>query len=182
MADAAAAPAMPVATIVRAPTFNQMPPARVRAMFKKLDTNADGLLSLEELLTGFEKEFAAEGLAPHAKDAITSLFEAHATPDMSAIPPPLRVEPISRCIVPCLASGPKALRINVFSRFYAEILFRHFDTNNSGTLQADQAQRALTYLRKRTDGGAAPAVAVALPAGEVNMPFSWFWAEYRQME
>ena len=89
-------------------------------MFKKLDANSDGSLTLEELNAGFEREFGE--LKPHAKEAIPLIFEAHATVDDVL---------------------GKALKINVFNRFYAEVLFKHFDTDNNGTLQAEEATQVL---------------------------------------
>ena len=46
-----------------------MPPGRVRHVFKTLDTDGDGTLSIEELKTGFAKEFKVDALAPHVRAA-----------------------------------------------------------------------------------------------------------------
>ena len=94
-----------VATLVAAPNPS-MPPGRVRAMFKKLDANGDGVLTLKELEAGFEAEFDG-GLPAHAKEAIPVIFDKAATQDEKV--------------------GEKVLKVNVFSRFYAEVLFMYFD-------------------------------------------------------
>ena len=36
----------------------------------------------------------------------------------------------------------RLLPATVFSRFYAQVLFSHFDCNNNGTLQLDEATKA----------------------------------------
>lgn len=97
---------MPVATPVTTLQPN-MPPGRVRALFKRLDKNGDRVLTLAELEDGFEKEFE-EHLPAHAKEAIPVLFEKAA-------------EPLSE------KPDEKVLKIYVFSRFYAEVLFMYFD-------------------------------------------------------
>lgn len=51
-------PGAVVATLV-APANRSLPPARVRHMFRVLDADGNGALSLDELLTGFEKEFGS---------------------------------------------------------------------------------------------------------------------------
>lgn len=55
------------------------------------------------------------------------------------------------------------------------------------TLSDDlSSQEALKFLMKPSDGQ--PAVAAAFPtmvyndAGEVNLPFAWFWSYYQAME
>mmetsp|Transcript_11757 Transcript_11757/g.28115 ORF Transcript_11757/g.28115 Transcript_11757/m.28115 type:complete len:140 (-) Transcript_11757:375-794(-) len=139
-----------------------MPPARVRHLFRTLDADGNGTLSLEELLSGFEKEFG--NLRPHAKDAVFALFEAHASDE----------------------GNGKGLKIGKFNRFYAEILFKHFDADNNGTLQAEEAQEALKFLMKPAAGQ--PQASVAFPptayneAGELQLPFSWFWTYYQAMD
>lgn len=55
---------------------------------------------------------------PHVKEAIETLFAAHASGE----------------------GNQKGIKTGVFNRFYGEILFKHFDADNSGTLQADEAQ------------------------------------------
>ena len=49
-----------------------MPPGRVRHMFKTLDTDGNGTLSLEELKKGFAKDFKVDALAPHVRAAVGS--------------------------------------------------------------------------------------------------------------
>ena len=79
----------------------------------------------------------------------------------------------------------RALKVNVFSRFYAEILFQHFDADNNGTLQIAEVEKALKFLVKPKEGETAE-LAVAFPGqgdgAEVNLPFAWFWAQYQAMD
>jgi len=122
------------------------------------------VLTLAELQAGFDKEFGAA--APHVKEAIPKMFDAHASHD----------EKLDK----------KVLKIGVFSRFYAELLFKHFDANDNGSLQRDEAERALKFLLKPKDG-ATPQVALAIPAsaekgGEIHLPFAWFWDQFQAME
>ena len=77
------------------------------------------------------------------------------------------------------------LKIKLFNRFYAEVLFKHFDANNNGTLQLDEATKALRFLVKPTEGQPEPVL--ALPAdysrdGELHLPWSWFASVYKSME
>ena len=53
----------------------------------------------------------------------------------------------------------------VFSRFYAEVLFKHFDVDNSGTLQLAEVEEALKHLVKPNADGTKtmPPVACAPP-------------------
>ena len=143
----------------------ELPPGRVRHMFKKLDANGDKVLTLAELESGFEKEGLLSA-TPHVREAIPQMFEAHATHDEKL--------------------GKKVLKIGVFSRFYAQVLFKHFDANNNGSLDRTEAQAALRFLLKPKDGST-PEVAVAIPAsaekdGELQLPFSWFWDQYQAMD
>ena len=128
---------------------------------------ADGMLTLEEITAGFDKEFGSD-MPTHAKEKVKELFEAHAKPD---------------------ASGTPHLKSGAFSRFYAEILFRKFDLNNNGTLQLDEAQEALRFLKKSAEDGNRPAVIAAFPddaydkdTGELQLKFRWFWSLYVAME
>ena len=120
---------------------------------------------LTELQNGFEKEFKG-GLMPHAKAAVEALFEEHAKED---------------------GAGIKSLKPGSFNRFYAEILFRHFDANNNGTLQLEEAQAALQFLYPTKDG-AKPDVNVAFPesakseSGELRLPKGWFFMMYQGVE
>ena len=111
--------------------------------------------------TAVRHEFGA--LLPHAREAIPALFEAHST-----------VEP----------SVGRALKINVFSRFYAEILFKHFDASNNGALELAEAEAALKWLLKPKHGklGQEQQLTVALPGNAQSLPFSWFWSHYQAME
>jgi len=149
--------------IVHKPSEKGMP-RRTKAFFAKLDKDKDNRVTLTELQSGFEKEFKGQ-LRPHAKDAIVELFEAHAKED---------------------AVG-KSLKPGSFNRFYAEILFRHFDANNNGTLQLEEAQEALKFLYPTKDG-AKPDVNVAFPdsakteSGEFALPKGWFFMTYQAVE
>eukprot|EP00310_Coccolithus_braarudii_P023227 CAMPEP_0183332904 /NCGR_PEP_ID=MMETSP0164_2-20130417/1959_1 /TAXON_ID=221442 /ORGANISM="Coccolithus pelagicus ssp braarudi, Strain PLY182g" /LENGTH=164 /DNA_ID=CAMNT_0025501715 /DNA_START=40 /DNA_END=534 /DNA_ORIENTATION=- len=154
------------ATLLK-PANTNLPPGRVRHLFNKLDADANGSLSLEELQSGFEREFEG-GLAPHASKAIIELFEKHAKET---------------------EKGGKALKVGNFARFYAEILFKHFDTNNDGSLQLSEAKQALKFLIKPMDGVVEEPV-LAVPPGAYDekgelkkpMPFSWFLSYYKAMD
>ena len=165
MAVADAPVAVAVATLVNSPN-KKMPPGRVRAMFKKLDANADGSLTLDELTAGFEKEFDAK-LTPHAKEAIPLIFDKLATPDENDV--------------------GKALKIGMFSQFYAAILFKSFDADNSGVLEIEEAREALKFLTKPDANGVQAAPIIAYPpeftdaSGEVHLPIQWFWATFSSM-
>lgn len=155
------------ATLV-APADRSRPPGRVRHMFKKLDANNDGFLSLDELLIGFEREFEkiGGGLAPHAKDAISELFEEHAKTD---------------------DTHGKVLKIGQFARFYAVILFKHFDADNSGKLDLEEATAALKFLSKPSSDSsqlqvAFPPQAYDEAGGVKPLPFAWFWSTFRAMD
>ena len=58
------------------------------------------------------------------------------------------------------AERGKVLSIKLFSRFYAEVLYRHFDADNNGGLSANEAKAALKFLTKP----GAPEAAIALPS------------------
>ena len=86
------------------------------------------------------------------------------------------------------AGGGKALMPTVFSRFYCEMLFRHFDKDNNGTLELAEVSEALKYLVKPNADGVKVAPVVAYPpefttaSGEVHLPIQWFWAHFSSME
>ena len=42
----------------------------------------------------------------------------------------------------------QSLKASHFGRFYAEVLFRHFDADNSGTLGLAGVQKAMAFLTK----------------------------------
>lgn len=138
-------------------------PQRVKAFFHRLDLDSDHRVSLEELQGGFDKE--VKDLKPHAKEAITTLFEAHTQ---------------------AADDGKKYLKPGSFNRFYAEILFKHFDANDNGYLELEEAQEALRFLTKKKEGEEKPAVHAAFPAdayveGELRLPKAWFFKMYRSM-
>ena len=64
------------------------------------------------------------------------------------------------------------------------MLFRHFDADNSQTLELKEFQRALAYLCK--PGQEAPVVAFpsqfASASGEVRLDLKAFWAIFASME
>jgi hypothetical protein len=158
--------------LVRAPSQNRMP-ERTRAFFTKLDRNKDNRVSLEELQAGFEREFKGS-LREHAKQEIATLFEAHAQAEGGWGP---------------MGSASKTLKPGSFNRFYAEVLFKHFDANNNGYLELAEAEEALRFLRpNKADGGGKDDVHVAFPtsayteSGELRLPKAWFFALYQSME
>ena len=137
-------------------------------MFKRLDKDSSGGLSWDEILNGFTKEFGAE-LAPHVVEKMKACFDEHATSEGWF--------------------SSKSLSIKVFSRFYAEVLFRHFDRNNDGKLQLAEMEEALAFLVKADDkDGTKPPIVVAYPpqftdeTGEVHLPIQWFWAFFSAMD
>ena len=146
---------------------HKVPPARVRHMFKLLDKDSSGGLSWNEILNGFTKEFATD-LSPSVVEKMKACFDTHATSDWL---------------------GRKSLSIKVFSRYYAEVLFLHFDRNDDGKLQLAEVEEALAFLVK-ADGkdGAKPPVVVAYPPeftdekGEVHLPIQWFWSFFSAMD
>ena len=146
-------------------------PTRTKQFFHKLDANKDGKVTLDELQAGFEKEFKS-GLMLHAKEAILTLFEEHAKAEEGAAG----------------FFGAKALRAGSFNRFYAEILFKHFDANENGHLELAEAQEALKFLCRTKKDGAKPNLNVVYPndayteSGELRLPRSWFFQMYQAME
>ena len=77
-----------------------------------------------------------------------------------------------------------SLKPNVFSRFYCEVLFHHFDANCNGMLELKEISRALAYLRK--PGAEAPVVAFpsqfAEGSGETRLDLKAFWALFASMD
>jgi len=153
-------------TLVAPPPADHVP-QRTKRFFHQLDRDKDNKVTLDELQTGFEAEFKGT-LAAHAKEAIVSLFEAHA-------------------VTEGWTSG-KFLKPGSFNRFYAEILFRHFDANNNGYLELAEAQEALKFLVKKKEDGEKPDVNAVFPAsayteaGELKLPKAWFFQMYKAME
>ena len=145
------------------PANTKMPPGRVRHMFKKLDKDGSGGLTMEELLVGFAKEFNVTSLAPHVKAKMQEAFDRVASDDKQ---------------------DGKSLKASHFGRFYAEVLFRHFDADNSGTLELAEVQKAMAFLTK--PGQPTPVVAYppqyTQPSGEVHLPIGWFWSMFSAMD
>lgn len=161
MASASISDAPPVAVAVAVPVEGatpidkSKPPGRVRAMFKRLDKDANGTLTAEELKAGFEKEFG--GLTDAAKEFIPKAFEDMAVKDEK--------------------TGERGLTTGNFSQFYSLVLFKNFDKSNTSTLNPEEAAAALNFLRKPVDGKV-PEVAVATPVGaDGGMTYNWFWRE-----
>ena len=161
VAPVATGVAMPVATIGSRANQSAVP-LRVRQLFEALDTNSDGSMTLAELQAGFEREFGQDfgRLAPHAKAAIPILFEEFAS-DVEGV--------------------GSALKIDVFSRVYAEILYKHFDEDANGKLQVGEAEKALKFLcafGQRAD----VVLALPTPVPVGGLPFGWFWETFRAMD
>ena len=165
--EATAAMAAVSVAEAKSPANHSLPPGRVRHTFHKLDTDKNGSLSMDELKTGFAKEFKVDALAPHVLAKIDEMFEKHATEN---------------------SEGKKELPQKVFSRFYCEVLFRHFDKDNSNTLELEEVQNALKHMVKRNADGVQVMPIVAYPpeftteSGEVHLPLTWFWATFSAME
>ena len=165
--EATAAMAAVSVAEAKSPANHSLPPGRVRHTFHKLDTDKNGSLSMDELKTGFAKEFKVDALAPHVLAKIDEMFEKHATEN---------------------SEGKKELPQKVFSRFYCEVLFRHFDKDNSNTLELEEVQNALKHMVKPNADGVQVMPIVAYPpeftteSGEVHLPLTWFWATFSAME
>jgi len=166
MASASISDAPPIAVAVAVPVEgatpidSTKPPGRVRAMFKRLDKDANGTLTAEELKVGFEKEFGE--LTDAAKEFIPKAFDDMAVKDEK--------------------TGERGLTTGNFSQFYSLVLFKNFDKSNTGTLLPDEMAAALNFLRKPVDGKV-PEVAVAVPVGaDGGMPYAWFWKQYQSMD
>jgi len=150
-----------------------MPPGRVRAAWKKLDTDRDGFLTLDECLSGFASELGVEALDPRVVQCIETMFEAHGAEKKDGF---------------LGMASTHVLSITSFSRFYAEVLFTHFDVNGNGTLQLAEVQEALCFLVKPNAQGERVMPSIAFPpeftkpSGEVELPMSWFWATFTAMD
>merc|ERR1711924_429493 len=86
------------------------------------------------------------------------------------------------------ADGIRALKIGKFSRFYADVLFAHFDKDSSGSLQLAEVQEALKYLVKPEADGTKVTPVISFPAqytsesGEVSLPPSYFWTIFASFD
>eukprot|EP00316_Scyphosphaera_apsteinii_P022610 CAMPEP_0119308312 /NCGR_PEP_ID=MMETSP1333-20130426/9977_1 /TAXON_ID=418940 /ORGANISM="Scyphosphaera apsteinii, Strain RCC1455" /LENGTH=166 /DNA_ID=CAMNT_0007312055 /DNA_START=26 /DNA_END=526 /DNA_ORIENTATION=+ len=146
---------------------HKQPPGRVRHAFKKMDKDQSGGVSYQELLDGLCKDFKVNEFATHVKEKMEKAFNEHAAED---------------------DSGTKVLSAKVFSRFYCEVLFAHYDVDNSGTLQLAEVQKALAHLVKPNANGVQVPPTVAYPPeftgsdGEVHLPIQWFWPFFSAME
>lgn len=169
-------PSMPVAVAVpvaaapsssgpTAPPPPPKPPARTRHLFYKLDADADGRITRDELIEGFAGEFGAS-----MRSTVGTLFDAHAIGDL-------------------VFAEPYVDKV-LFNVFYAEVLFDTHDADADGLLTQSQAQAALQFLTRRpTDGGDKPPVLFAFPpdvapdptTGELRLGKLWFGALYKGM-
>ena len=101
-----------------------------------------------------------EELAPHVFEAMEYQFLVHADDR---------------------EDGVKVLTANVFSRYFCEVLFRHFDKNNNGVLELAEMHEALKFLVKPDADGNQLMPVVAFPPefcdedGQVKLPITWFW-------
>ena len=149
---------VPTVEVIK-PANTGMPPGRVRFAFKKLDADNSGGVDLDELKTGLAKEFGVDELAPHVIAAMEEKYNLHAEEK----------------------DGKKVLTAKVFGRYFCEVMFRHFDKDNSGTLELAEVQEALKFLVKPDADGNKVAPIIAFPpeltteSGEVHLPISWFW-------
>ena len=149
---------VPTVEVIK-PANSGMPPGRVRFAFKKLDADNSGGVDLDELKTGLAKEFGVDELAPHVIAAMEEKYNLHAEEK----------------------DGKKVLTAKVFGRYFCEVMFRHFDKDNSGTLELAEVQEALKFLVKPDADGNKVAPIIAFPpeltteSGEVHLPISWFW-------
>uniref|UniRef100_A0A6T0C968 EF-hand domain-containing protein n=1 Tax=Chrysotila carterae TaxID=13221 RepID=A0A6T0C968_CHRCT len=145
------------AEVVEAPSGSV--PRRVKKLFEKFDTDGNGRLTLEEWQKAVALEFPH--MPAHAEAHVAPVFAKHAT------------------------STPehphKFVDLPTFSKMYASLLFRNFDADNSGLLDATEAEAALSYLSE------GKAMRLALPLGkdasgaDTKVGKSWFWAMYKTM-
>ena len=139
---------------------HSMPPGRVRALFKKLDKDGSGGLSLEELKTGFAKEFKAEALAPHVRQRDSdspnasrgagydpSLSDGRVTWTLSDLPQVLEKMDEAFLRVASDADGKKVLLPKVFSVRRPHASPRVCRVCAIASLTVDDASRSRSYDR-----------------------------------
>lgn len=132
-------------------------PKRITALFAAYDTNADGMLSLEEIQAGVSTDIGdgQSALRDHAAAAIPTLYAKG-------------MEQIGKD-----KAGLDEMR---FVRLYASVLFKHFDADQSGYLSREQAEAALAFLSQGKP------VAIAIPVhvdGTVRVGAPWFWDMFK---
>ena len=125
-----------MATLEVAPN-HKLPPARVRALWKKLDPDGAGGVTLEALEAGFAKDFKVDKMGPTVLEAMKGNFEKH--------------------------SVDGKLPRKVFSRFYCEVLFYHVDADKNGTLELAEFQNALKHMVKPNEKGEQVMPIIAYP-------------------
>jgi Ca2+-binding EF-hand superfamily protein len=137
-------------------------PMRVADVFLRLDTNQDGVISKDELMTGCELEFPT--MAEHTRAEVVALFDAHAM----AVAAPV----------------DRGLDLQLFNSAYAAILFSLFDANDDGWLQLEEAREALRFLRPGGDADAAETFAFPeeayTPEG-IRLSREWFYSIFQVM-
>ena len=134
-----------------APDTGAVVPKKIDALFDEVDTNSDGKVSLEELTDALEKAFP--DMKAWAKAHIPLQWKKYAGEGADA-----------------------GLDKRSFSKVYAAFLFRYFDENQDGALQASEAEAALKYL---ADG---KPTAVAIPVGKDGTVTKLdFWLMFQAM-
>ena len=80
------------------------------------------------------------------------------------------------------------MRLNSCVCHSCEIMFKHFDKDNSGTLQLAEVAEALQFIVKPDAAGNKVMPVLAYPPeltdekGETHLPISWFWPLFSSME
>jgi len=97
-------------------------PSRVAELFRKSDSNRDGLVTLDELKASVVEFFPT--LPTYATAQLPTLFDEYSS---------------SRLAEP-------RLTLQRFNQLYATFLFKHFDAGDSGSLSLPEAARALEFL------------------------------------
>lgn len=155
----------PVIGALVSPPSRSSAPARVRHIFRTLDTDRDGRLTHNDLARGLPAHFGGS-LPQRALDVLDTNFHANAIRD-------------AECSERYL-DGPR------FNRLFAEVLFARSDADGAGALTLEQAQDALAFLRRAPkDGTVAAALPIAVPGeyydegGGVRLPLCFFFSLYR---
>ena len=148
------------ATVLELPPEDTIP-GRVRALFSRLDTDPDHILSKDELVKGLGAEFPQ--MRESTRMLVPALWDAHA--------------------IPAAGGGARGLDLELFNSAYAAILYSHFDANGDGLLQLDEAMAALRFLRPY---GEDVAETFAFPPeaytpNGVQLSPEWFYGIYQAM-
>jgi len=144
--------AAPVEAVFVAPAADDAVPVKINKLFAEYDTDGNGMISEEELTSSLKKAFP--DMKPWAAEQIPEQFAKYATGE------------------------PKGLDKPAFTKVYAAFLFRYFDANGDGALQASECEAALNFL----SGGT---LAVAVPQGcasdEAVVSKLDFWLMFKAM-